>query len=91
MCPMCPMYHDHPDHMMKKKKRKIKFKCLFKLQPNIDVHGLHGHINLVMQCMITIDTILQKFAYPCAKRYADFIGFSGAPHLKFNFSRGKLT
>ncbi len=30
---------------------------------------------------ITIDTILQIFAYPCAKRYADFIGFSGEPHL----------
>ncbi len=31
---------------------------------------------------ITIDTILQIFAYPCATRYADFIGFSGEPHLK---------
>ncbi len=33
-------------------------------------------------CIITIDTILQIFAYPCATRYADFIGFSGEPHLK---------
>ncbi len=32
--------------------------------------------------IITIDTILQKFAYPCARRYADFIGLSGEPHLK---------
>ncbi len=30
-------------------------------------------------CIITIDTILQKFAYPCATRYADFIRFSGEP------------
>ena len=30
---------------------------------------------------ITIDTILQKLAYPCATRYADFIRFSGKPHL----------
>ena len=31
--------------------------------------------------IITIDTILHIFAYPCATRYADFIGFSGEPHL----------
>ena len=33
-------------------------------------------------CIITIDNILQKFAYPWATRFADFIGFSGEPHLK---------
>ena len=38
-----------------------------------------------------IDTILQKFAYPCATRYADFIGFSEEPHLKTLLSETILS
>ena len=29
-----------------------------------------------------VHTILQKFAYPCTTRHADFFEFSGEPHLK---------
>ena len=43
---------------------------------------MHPYIQNIGTCIITIDTILQIFAYPCATRYAHFIGFSGEPHLK---------
>ena len=32
--------------------------------------------------IIAIDTILQKYVYPCETRYADFIRLYGKPHLK---------
>ena len=34
------------------------------------------------KCKIVIHTNFWKFEYPCATRYADFIGFSPKPHLK---------
>ncbi len=49
-----------------------------------------GLILNIGTCIITIDTILQIFAYPCATRYADFIGFSPEPHLK-PISAGSLA
>ncbi len=52
------------------------------LKTVIILENLYGLILNIGTCIITIDTILQIFAYPCATRYADFIGFSGEPHLK---------
>ncbi len=46
------------------------------------LENLCGLILNLGTCIITIDTILQKFAFPCATRYADFIGLSGEPNLK---------
>ncbi len=43
--------------------------------------GYANFQKMVWKCKIAIHTNFWKFEYPCATRYADFIGLSPKPHL----------
>ena len=86
------------DYKKKTKKKQKTFGCLkIGFTTESDMGVAQGYTNVqklicvtffclflnLGTCIIGIHTALQKFAYPCATRYADFIGFYGTPPLKY--------